>query len=256
MPEAAVAIVETRTPPESVLLIRRAERAEDPWSGHWSFPGGRCEPRDAGPLETALRELEEECGIRLGPEQLAAAFDPTTARRRTGPFVLVAPFLFRVERELPAVLDPREAAEARWVPLDVLRDPARHALRAVPGVPRAMLFPSVALGDVPLWGFTYRLVTDWLNLVPRGGQAGFSLAIEVLDFLLAHGLRLRHAWVDQTAAVYGVIPVEQVVARFSAPAPHIPVVNLLEVRPEYVCVVGLAFEKYFIYATDPAEMSR
>src|SRR5215472_6528479 len=45
-PEAAVAIVHARGAPsgsdaESVLLIRRTERPNDPWSGHWSFPGGR-----------------------------------------------------------------------------------------------------------------------------------------------------------------------------------------------------------------------
>jgi 8-oxo-dGTP diphosphatase len=259
MPDAAVAIVETRAQPESVLLIRRAERAEDPWSGHWSFPGGRAEPHDPDPMHTALRELEEECGIRLAPGQLEAAFAPTLARRRTGPFVLVAPFLFRVDGELPTVLDPREAAEARWIPLDLLRDPARHALRPVPGVPPHMLFPAIEFSDVPLWGFTYRLITDWLHLVPKeplAAQAGFAAASQVLDFLLSHGLTLRRGWVDQAATVDGVIPVPEVLAHFSAPTPQIPMVNLVEVRPEYVCVVGLAFEKYYIYATAPVETSR
>lgn len=37
------------------------------------------------------------------------------ARRRTGPFVLVAPFVFAVDSELPTVLDHREAVEAVWV---------------------------------------------------------------------------------------------------------------------------------------------
>ena len=30
----------------ALLLMRRAERAGDPWSGHVSFPGGRVDPRD------------------------------------------------------------------------------------------------------------------------------------------------------------------------------------------------------------------
>jgi len=250
MPDAAVAIVETRA--GSVLLIRRAERAEDPWSGHWSFPGGRSEPQDATPLATALRELEEECGIRLAPDHLEAAFQPTLARRRTGPYVLVAPFLLRVDRELPTVLDPHEAAEARWIPLDLLRDPARHALRPVPGVAPHRLFPGIDLGDaVPLWGFTYRLITDWLNLVPReplAQQAGFAVASQVLDFLLAHGLTLHQGWTDQSATVNGVIPVADMLAHFSAPTPQIPMINLLEVRPDYVCIAGLAFEQYIIHA--------
>ncbi len=111
-PKAAVAIVRARQPQESILLIRRSEREEDSWSGHWSFPGGRRAPEDPDLLHTALRELEEECAIRLGREHSEVALPPVLARRRTGPFVLVAPFVFEVEVELPTVLDPREAGPA------------------------------------------------------------------------------------------------------------------------------------------------
>jgi 8-oxo-dGTP pyrophosphatase MutT (NUDIX family) len=163
-PEAAVAIVHAIEPEESVLLIRRAERADDPWSGHWSFPGGGREPEDPDLLHTALRELEEECGIRLGPEHSEASLPPTLAGRRVGRFVLVAPFLFRVACELPLILDPREAVEAMWTPLKLLRDPARHAVQCVPGQPKETQFPAIELNGVPLWGFTYRLLADWLGL--------------------------------------------------------------------------------------------
>jgi 8-oxo-dGTP pyrophosphatase MutT (NUDIX family) len=169
-PEAAVAIVYARQPEESVLLIRRAEREDDPWSGHWSLPGGRREPEDPDLLRTALRELEEECAVRLGREHLKAVLQPTLAGRRVGKFVLVAPFLFHVDAALPTVLDPREAVEALWTPLSVLRDPARHALRPVPGQPSDMQFPAIELSGVPLWGFTYRLISDWLGLSSKLGQ--------------------------------------------------------------------------------------
>lgn len=162
-PEAAVAMVRARGERESVLLIRRTEREGDPWSGHWSFPGGRRDPEDPDLLHTALRELEEECGIRLGREQLEAALEPASAGRKMGHRVLVAPFVFSVDRELPALADPAEAAEAVWIPVDVLRDPARHALRPVPGMPADMPFPGIDLNGVPLWGFTYRLLMEWLG---------------------------------------------------------------------------------------------
>ena len=84
-PEAAVAIVRTLGPDPAILLMRRAEREGDAWSGHWSLPGGRREESDVDLLETALRELREECGIRLLREEVIATLPPTIARRRTGP---------------------------------------------------------------------------------------------------------------------------------------------------------------------------
>ncbi len=257
-----MAILHARRPKESVLLTRRAERDGDSWSGHWSLPGGRREPEDPDALQTALRELEEETGIRLARTDVQAALPATMARRRVGPFLLVAPFLFRVENELPTVLDPNEAVEALWMPMSVLLDPAQHCLRPVPGLPGDRHFPAIDLNGVPLWGFTYRLISDWLGLCPKdlpAGQAAFKTASAVLDFLLTHGMTLEHGWEDRTAqegqqplktaAVRGVIPAAAVVARFATPGRHVPTVNCLEVRPDYIRITGLAFEEYVIHAS-------
>lgn len=162
-PEAAVAIVHASDPEEAVLLMRRAERLEDSWSGQWSFPGGRKELQDADLLHTALRELDEECGIRLSPDDFEAALPPRVARRLKPPYLLVAPFVFRVDRRLPTVLDADEAVEAAWVPLSTLRDSASHAMHSVPGRPAEMRFPAILVNGTPLWGFTYRLLMDWLT---------------------------------------------------------------------------------------------
>jgi 8-oxo-dGTP diphosphatase len=248
-PEAAVAIVRSRHPKDSILLMRRAERAEDSWSGHWSFPGGRRDPQDRDPLDTALRELFEECGIRLNPSDLEAAWPHAVARRRTPPYLLVAPFLFSVDTECPVVLDPREAAEARWIPMSTLRDPSRHVLRPVPGRPAEMLFPCVDLDGPPLWGFTYRLITDWLELGPRHRpleEAGFLAASDVLQFLLSLGLTVTSGWTGRTAAVSGAIPVAAVIDRFSGPGPLAAAVNCLDVHPDRIRILGPVFEEYFI----------
>jgi 8-oxo-dGTP pyrophosphatase MutT (NUDIX family) len=264
-PQAAVAIVHARLPRESILLIRRSEREDDSWSGHWSFPGGRRDPEDPDLLHTALRELEEECGICLSRELSEAALPPVLARRRAGPFVLVAPFVFDVQDELPTIVDHREAVEAVWVPLAAWRDPGRHYLRAVPGLPGDCLFPAIDLKGMPLWGFTYRLGTDWLGLHSGQGQieeAGYRVACRVLEFLLAHGLKLKTGWENRleqpaigeaqtakVAIVEGTIPAVLVVAHFAIPGEFIPLINLLEVRSDRIRVVGLAFEEYLILAS-------
>ncbi len=260
-PEAAVAIVRTRVPDPSILLMRRAEREGDDWSGHWSLPGGRREESDHDLLDTALRELQEECAIRLSREQVSAALIPALARRRTGPFLLVAPFVFDVESELPTNLDPGEAAGAMWVPQRLLLDPAQHHLQRAPGLPEEMRFPAIPLPGAPLWGFTYRLLLEWLEFSPRDcPKSGFEVAEMMLAFLLSRGLTLRTPWHSTarteatepgpayTARVAGPIPAEAAIEHFSAPGTHVAKVNRLEVRPEYVRIHGLAFEEYLIEA--------
>jgi 8-oxo-dGTP pyrophosphatase MutT (NUDIX family) len=248
-PEAAVAIVHARGAEESVLLIRRSERADDSWSGHWSFPGGRCDPEDRDPLDTALRELEEECGVRLAREQMEAELPHRVARRRAPPYVQVAPFVFGLSAELPTVLDAREAAAALWVPLRELRDPSKHEWRPVLGRPEAMLFPCVPLAGTPLWGFTYRLITDWLGLSTP--DRSFEEAGRVLDFLLSQGLTLDQGWQDgrRVAKVTGEIPCAAVLARFSGPSVGVPSLTCLEVSRHAVRLIGAKFEEYLIRAS-------
>ncbi len=264
-PLAAVAIVRARFPNESILLIRRSERKDDPWSGHWSFPGGRRDPDDPDLLHTALRELEEECGIRLEREQMEAALPSVLARRRTGPFVLVAPFVFAIECKLPTQVDHQEAVEAIWVPLSVWFDPARHSLMTVSGFTGESLFPAIDLNGVPLWGFTYRLGTSWLGLVPQQDtleQAGFEMANRILDFLLVDGLKLKSGWEEReahlaktegsavrVAVVEGIIPTDRVAAQFAMPGEIVPRINLLEIKSDRIRVLGLAFEEYLILAS-------
>jgi 8-oxo-dGTP pyrophosphatase MutT (NUDIX family) len=242
-PEAAVCIVHARGPEESILLIRRAERETDSWSGQWSLPGGHRDDTDVDLLHTALRELEEECGIRLTREHLETALPHRLARRRVGRYLLVAPFVFRVATEYATILDPLEAAHATWAPLSYLRDVGHHRLRSVPGVPPDMLFPAVEMEGAPLWGFTYRLVTDWLGLHAAGQPAD-----AILDFLLERGLTLAHSWNERVAEVHGTIPVDDLLARFCAPGPQALSINRLEAHPHSVRVWGPEFEEYVIRA--------
>jgi hypothetical protein len=112
-----------------------------------------------------------------------------------------------------------------------------------------MLFPAVQLPGAPLWGFTYRLLTDWLGMSPKQRpveQAGMEAAGSVLEFLLSRGLTLRQDWRERRAAVRGAIPVEEVLARFSGPGCLVTSINCLEVRKEQIRLAGPAWEEYFI----------
>jgi hypothetical protein len=101
------------------------------------------------------------------------------------------------------------------------------------------LFPSIDLNGVPLWGFTYRLLTD--SLLETGREPGQSEAARVLEFLLSTGLR-------QTGpcTVNGPIPVVAVLRHFAAPGTSLPRINMLHVEPDAVTILGPTFEEWTI----------
>ena len=70
------------------LLCRRASRLNR-HAGQWALPGGRIDPGET-PLDAALRELDEELGLRLGPESVVGWLDdyPTRSGYVITPVVL------------------------------------------------------------------------------------------------------------------------------------------------------------------------
>ncbi|HUQ93742.1 MAG TPA: CoA pyrophosphatase [Bryobacteraceae bacterium] len=162
--EAAVAILHAREPEEAILLIRRATNPQDPWSGHWAFPGGRRDAADHDLLDTALRELREECSIELSRDHLTQSLPWVWAGRRLGSRLCVAPFGFVLPHAIPAFVDPEEAVQALWAPVSMLADKRLHARMPVPGFPNGTHWPAIEINSVPMWGFTYRLVCQWIGI--------------------------------------------------------------------------------------------
>lgn len=101
-----------------VLLI---QRAKDPGQGLWALPGGFVEPRDTL-YQSAIRELEEETGLRLLPDTLerslrgVAVFDHPDRSQR-GRTISHTHYFDLGDRELPEVRGDDDAALARWVPI-------------------------------------------------------------------------------------------------------------------------------------------
>ena len=110
-----------------MLMIRRAVREGDPWSGHMGFPGGRRDPGDASNLRCALRETEEELGVDLLQcgTQLGELTDVNTGWRADRPEMLVTPFVFQVN-EVQIMTPNYEVAEVVWVPIDFLMQPDKR----------------------------------------------------------------------------------------------------------------------------------
>jgi len=97
-----------------LLLV---QRKNDPFKGHWSFPGGFVEDDEDLP-RACVRELEEETGLSLSMDQLyqIGAFGKP-GRDPRGRTVTVAFYGETVKHEVKGADD---AAQAKWWPLDEL----------------------------------------------------------------------------------------------------------------------------------------
>ncbi len=91
-------------------------------AGQISFPGGRMEPQDAGIVDTALRETEEEVGIPAAKVEIAGFLEPMATV--TG--YAVTPVIGLVQPAVELTLDPAEVDEVFEVPLAFLLDSANE----------------------------------------------------------------------------------------------------------------------------------
>lgn len=152
---AAVAIIRCEQPTTSYLLLRRAAHPEDPWSGHFSFPGGRKDPVDRTLLDTCLRETREETGIQLKTAQLIQTLKPEPAGNNRNHLIWVQPFLFSLTQRPDLTLDEVEIVNSSWISAKEFATPSAHSqTEMIPG----RIFPTFPLEDYYLWGFTYKLL--------------------------------------------------------------------------------------------------
>jgi 8-oxo-dGTP pyrophosphatase MutT (NUDIX family) len=164
---AAVATIlrDGREGPE-VLLIRRAEHPQDPWSGHMAFPGGRESPLDRDLLATAVRETREEVALDLERSgRLLGRLQnlPAVARgRRVG--LTIAPYVFELTGE--ATLTPNyEVSELLWTPLDPLMRGAGATTIPYELEGQRIMLPAHEVQGRVVWGLTYRMLESLFALL-------------------------------------------------------------------------------------------
>jgi 8-oxo-dGTP pyrophosphatase MutT (NUDIX family) len=104
-----------------VLLTQRTDHLRD-HAGQVSFPGGRVEPEDGGPIATALRETAEEVGLAPSHVDVIGLLPTYT----TVTHFIVTPVVALVQPPFELALDSFEVAHAFEVPLAYLMNPANH----------------------------------------------------------------------------------------------------------------------------------
>ena len=144
----------------TVLLTRRTVHLAN-HAGQISFPGGHIEEADGGPVETALRETEEEVGLDRRHVRVIGRLD--TYVTRTG--FVVTPVVALVQPPFDISPDPYEVDEVFEVPLPFLLDQAnyRRCSAEFHGVTR--YFYAVPYGEYYIWGATAGMLLNLCQLL-------------------------------------------------------------------------------------------
>jgi 8-oxo-dGTP pyrophosphatase MutT (NUDIX family) len=170
IPQAAVTLlIRELADDDELLIIRRAERNGDPWSGHLALPGGRADRGDLDLLATAARETLEEVGVDL--------LGPTSSRER---FIGRLPSLSPVSPGIPpieitplvAIAPPsaqliinEEVRETWWLSINQLLREGRSCEHRMRHGDHNLKWPAYPSPGGPIWGITERILTHFLLLL-------------------------------------------------------------------------------------------
>ena len=146
---AAVLVPIMLRPQLTVLLTQRAyDMPSHP--GQISFPGGKVEAGDAGPIDCALREAHEEIGLQASRIEPLGFLDSY----RTGTGFQISPVVAFVTPGFEPVLEAREVVDVFEVPLSFLMNEANHQKDSREWRGRRRSFYAMPYEGRYIWGAT------------------------------------------------------------------------------------------------------
>jgi len=137
----------------SVLLTQRTAHLKD-HPGQISFPGGRFEPQDGSPAETALREAREEIGLASRHIEILGYLP----EYRTGTGFRVTPVVAAVKPPFDLSPEPGEVAEIFEVPFSFLMDAANHQQHSQHYRGKLRHYYAMPYGEYFIWGATAGII--------------------------------------------------------------------------------------------------
>jgi 8-oxo-dGTP pyrophosphatase MutT (NUDIX family) len=146
---AAVLIPVVDHPQPTVLLTQRSAHLND-HAGQISFPGGKIDATDASPLEAALREAEEEVGLKREFVEPIGYLDLYA----TGFGFRILPTVARVRPGFKLSINKGEVDDAFEVPLAFLMDPANHQLHSKEFRGMERSYYAMPFAERYIWGAT------------------------------------------------------------------------------------------------------
>ena len=157
-PAAVLVLIASGARGPEVLFVERAATLRT-HPGQIAFPGGAADPGDADLVATALREAEEEAGVRRDGVDVLGLLPP--AHVAVSGFDVTAVVAWWREPGLATAADAREVASVPVVAVADLTDPAR---RASVRHPSGYTGPAFEVAGHLIWGLTAHLLDGVLEL--------------------------------------------------------------------------------------------
>jgi 8-oxo-dGTP pyrophosphatase MutT (NUDIX family) len=153
-PAAGLVAIVDRPEPTVILTLRPETMRKHP--GQVSFPGGRIDPGDDGPIDAALREAEEEIGLARARVEIIGTADPYLTI--TG--FEVTPVLGIVPPDVALTPHPGEVAAVFEAPFHHLLDPAHQHVRTAMFRGRERTYYEIDWHEQRIWGATAAMIVN------------------------------------------------------------------------------------------------
>lgn len=131
---AAVAMTVVEDDGTACFLLTRRTPKLNAHSGQWALPGGRVD-RGETAVTAALRELEEEVGLRRGEEAVLGVLDDYATRSG----YLITPVVVWAGSDAAFVPNPAEVARIHKIPLSALDRPDSPEFLTIPESDRPVI---------------------------------------------------------------------------------------------------------------------
>lgn len=156
-------------PDESRVMLPFIKRPEyeGVHSGQVAFPGGRFEAGDANMAHTALRETEEEVGVKMNSVKLIGMLSELYIPPSN---YLVRPVVGYLERKPVFKLQPSEVDYLLEIDLyELLHDKALTTKPVMTSLQQEMPVPCYYVQDHIIWGATAMILSELIELFKKGG---------------------------------------------------------------------------------------
>lgn len=155
--DAAVLIAIVDRPEGATVILTKRTEALRNHSGQVAFPGGRIDATDATPEFAALREADEEIGLR--PDQVEVIGRMPDYKAGSG--FRIAPIIGIVQPGFELDVNPDEVDAVFEVPLRFLMNPQNHTRNSRIWNDIEWSFFDMPYGGQRIWGVTAGMIRSF-----------------------------------------------------------------------------------------------